>query len=134
VIAGLWTVNAWLILPALSPLLLIYRALTVPQLKKEAQTDGKTGLWNVHHWTRLLTEELEKAGRTGRPVALLMADLDLLRNINNTYGHQAGDAVLVGVGQTIHHDAVRGGIYTPDGGGSRTATGRRRAGALRQDR
>ena len=40
----LWRVDPWLVVPALSPLVLIYRALTVPQLKKEAQTDGKTGL------------------------------------------------------------------------------------------
>lgn len=116
VMAGLWATNPWLILPALSPLLLIYRALTVPQLKKEAQTDAKTGLLNVRHWTRLLTEELEKAGRAGRPVALLMADLDLLRNINNTYGHQAGDAVLAGVGQAIREVVADRGIAARFGG------------------
>jgi diguanylate cyclase (GGDEF)-like protein len=35
---------------------------------------------------------------------LIMADLDLLRNINNTYGHLAGDTVLAGIGQIIHEN------------------------------
>jgi diguanylate cyclase (GGDEF)-like protein len=101
VVAVLWTLNPWLILPALAPLVLIYRALKIPQLKREAQTDDKTGLWNARHFVKLFTTEMERARRFDRPLAVLMADLDLLRNINNTYGHLAGDAVLVGIGQII---------------------------------
>ncbi len=100
-VAALWRVNPWLIVPALSPLALIYRALTVPKLKQEAQTDAKTGLLNARHWNKLLAEYLERAGRLDQPLALIMADLDLLRNINNTHGHLAGDAALVGVSQII---------------------------------
>ena len=100
-VAELWGVSPWLIVPALSPLALIYRALTVPQLKQEAQTDAKTGLLNARHWNRLLTEYLERASRLEQPLAVIMADLDLLRNINNTYGHLAGDAALIGVSEII---------------------------------
>lgn len=101
-VALLWRQDPWLTLPALAPLVLLYRALLIPQLKKEAQTDGKTGLLNAQHFTRLLTTELERAKRFERPMAFIMADLDLLRNVNNTYGHLAGDAVLAGIGQLIH--------------------------------
>jgi diguanylate cyclase (GGDEF)-like protein/putative nucleotidyltransferase with HDIG domain len=100
-VALLWELNPWFTAPVLSPLVLIYRALQVPQLKKEAQTDGKTGLLNAHHFNQLYIAEIDRARRFGRPVAFVMADLDLLRNINNTYGHLAGDAVLAGIGRII---------------------------------
>ncbi|HBY99532.1 MAG TPA: hypothetical protein DEP84_37285, partial [Chloroflexi bacterium] len=102
IVAVVWSLNPWLILPALSPLVLISRALAIPQLKQEAQTDGKTGLLNARHFATLFTVEMERARRLDRPLALIMADLDLLRNINNTYGHLAGDTVLAGIGQIIH--------------------------------
>lgn len=101
VVAVLWEINHWLILPALSPLGLMYRALQVPQLKEEARTDGKTGLWNARHFNTLFQAELERATRFNRPVAFIMADLDLLRDINNTYGHLAGDTVLTGIGTLL---------------------------------
>jgi diguanylate cyclase (GGDEF)-like protein/putative nucleotidyltransferase with HDIG domain len=104
IVAVLWQLNPWLIVPGLSPLLLIYRALTIPQLKKQARTDEKTGLWNARHFVKLFTTEIERAKRFDRPLALIMADLDLLRNINNTYGHLAGDTVLAGIGRIIREN------------------------------
>jgi diguanylate cyclase (GGDEF)-like protein len=101
VVAVLWQLNPWLILPALSPLVLMYRALHVPQLQEQAQTDPKTGLLNTRSFNSRFTEELERARRHQSSLAVLMADLDYLRTINNTYGHLAGDAVLIGVGRII---------------------------------
>ena len=101
VVAYLWEVNHWLILFALSPLALMRRALMIPQLKRQAQTDPKTGLWNADQFREALTTELERAKRFARPLAVMMADLDLLRNINNTYGHLAGDTVLIGTARII---------------------------------
>ncbi|HEX8681315.1 MAG TPA: diguanylate cyclase [Ardenticatenaceae bacterium] len=101
IVAVLWTVHPVLVLPGLTPLILIYRALTIPQLQQEARTDTKTGLWNARYFSELFNLELERAARFQRPLSILVADLDLLRNINNTYGHLAGDVVLEGVGRTI---------------------------------
>ena len=101
IVAVFWQTNPWLIIPALSPIVLIYRALTVPWLKQEAQTDAKTGLLNARHFNKLFTEEFDRALRFNRPLTLIVADLDLMRNINNTYGHLAGDAVLAGIGEII---------------------------------
>jgi diguanylate cyclase (GGDEF)-like protein/putative nucleotidyltransferase with HDIG domain len=101
VVAVLWSINPILILPALAPLLLMYRALQVPKLAKEAHTDPKTGLYNPRRFNELFAAELERAKRFNRPLTVVMADLDLLRNINNTYGHLAGDAVLTEVGRVI---------------------------------
>jgi diguanylate cyclase (GGDEF)-like protein/putative nucleotidyltransferase with HDIG domain len=108
-VAALWNVNPWLMPFALAPLVLIHRALAVPQLQAEARVDPKTGLFNARHFSAVLTEELARAGRFERPLSLIMADLDLLRDVNNTYGHLAGDAVLKGVAdvfreQLRHYD------------------------------
>ncbi len=99
VLAAFWTGNAWLIPFAVAPLLLIHRALSVPQLQAEARVDPKTGLFNARYFASALTEEFGRAKRFERPLSLIMADLDLLREINNTYGHLAGDAVLKGVAE-----------------------------------
>ncbi len=116
IVAICWTINPILILPALAPLLLMYRAIQVPKLAKEAQTDGKTGLYNPRRFNELFTAELERAKRFNRPLAVVMADLDLLRNINNTYGHLAGDAVLIEVGRIIRETARELDIASRFGG------------------
>jgi diguanylate cyclase (GGDEF)-like protein/putative nucleotidyltransferase with HDIG domain len=107
IVAVLWGMNPFLIIPALLPLVLMYRALTIPALKQQAQTDSKTGLLNARHFAEVFAEEIERARRTRRPLAVVMADLDLLRSINNTYGHLAGDVVLSGIGATIRK-TIRG--------------------------
>ena len=101
VLAELWNLNPWLVIPGLTPLVLVYRALMVPQLKKEVQTDPKTGLTNAAYFKKQFLEEFKRAERFDRPLALIMADLDLLRDINNRYGHLAGDVVLKGVSDLI---------------------------------
>jgi diguanylate cyclase (GGDEF)-like protein len=93
--------NLWLSIPAMAPLYLIYRALAVPNLKKQANTDSKTGLWNSEYFQKTLQGEMNRAIRFNRPMVLIMADLDLLRNINNVYGHLGGDAVLTGVAEIL---------------------------------
>jgi hypothetical protein len=100
VVAIVWKLNPVLIVPALSPLVMIYRALTVPQLRKDAQTDLKTGPANAGYFAQAFKTEFERAKNIDSP-SVIMADLDLLRNVNNTYGHLAGDTVLIGVAQLI---------------------------------
>ncbi len=99
--AAFWRGNPWLIAFAIAPLLLIHRSLSVPQLQEEARVDPKTGLFNARHFAVALNEELTRAARFERPLSLIMADLDLLRDINNTYGHLAGDAVLQGIAEVF---------------------------------
>ena len=104
-----WETNPWLIPFAIAPLVLVHRSLAVPQLQAEARVDPKTGLFNARHFAAALSEELQRAQRFERPMSLIMADLDLLRDINNSYGHLAGDAVLKGIAdvfrqQLRHYD------------------------------
>jgi diguanylate cyclase (GGDEF)-like protein/putative nucleotidyltransferase with HDIG domain len=95
--AALWHSNPYLLPTAVAPLLLIHRSLSVPALQEEARVDPKTGLFNARHFAHELREELARAARFERPMSVIMADLDLLRDINNSYGHLAGDAVLKGI-------------------------------------
>ncbi len=108
-VAGFWRMNPWLVPVAIAPLVLIHRSLSVPALKEEARVDPKTGLFNARHFAAALRDELARSERFERPMAVIMADLDLLREVNNAYGHLAGDAVLGGVaevfrGQLRHYD------------------------------
>ena len=101
VLATFWNANPWLIPFAIAPVLLIHRSLSVPQLEAEARVDPKTGLFNARHFGVALADELARAERFDRPFSLIMADLDLLRDINNSYGHLAGDAVLKGIAEVF---------------------------------
>jgi len=58
-------------------------------------TDGLTGLWNYRYFTMTIGKEIERAARFSRPLALLLLDLDHFKLVNDVYGHQRGDAVLV---------------------------------------
>ena len=97
VLAEIWLANPWLAALVLAPLVLVHRTLALPKLEAEARQDPKTELFNARYFSELLNVALERAEREHQSVALLIADLDLLREINNAYGHLAGDEVLVGV-------------------------------------
>lgn len=66
-----------------------------------AVTDGLTGLYNRRFITELLTIEVDRALRTGRPMSVIAIDIDHFKRVNDTFGHPAGDAVLVEVGRRI---------------------------------
>jgi diguanylate cyclase (GGDEF)-like protein/putative nucleotidyltransferase with HDIG domain len=103
-LAAFWNWNPWLIFAALAPLVVVHRSLSVPQLQAEARVDPKTGLYNARYFASTLASELARASRFDRPMSLIMADLDLLRDINNSYGHLAGDAVLKGIAEIFRQE------------------------------
>jgi diguanylate cyclase (GGDEF)-like protein/putative nucleotidyltransferase with HDIG domain len=95
VAAIMWRFNPFADLLVLLPGYLIYTTLQVPALQRKTEVDPKTGLFNSAYFNQALKSELDRAIRFNRPLTVVMADLDLLRNINNTYGHVAGDEVLI---------------------------------------
>lgn len=64
------------------------------QLRQMAVTDALTGLFNRRHLEERLREMFDHSLRLHEPLAVVMFDLDLFKDVNDTYGHQAGDAVL----------------------------------------
>jgi diguanylate cyclase (GGDEF)-like protein len=115
-VAGFWSVNRWLVLFVLGPLLIIHRALYVPQLRELAQADVKTGLLNAKEFERTLDAELARAARARTPFSLLMVDLDHLREINNAHGHLAGDVVIRGIADVFRDELRRYDVPSRFGG------------------
>jgi len=72
-----------------------------------AITDKLTGLHNRHYLEQHLGTLVDQATKRGRPLSLLMIDIDHFKAINDTHGHLAGDQVLVGFAERIR-SAVRG--------------------------
>jgi diguanylate cyclase (GGDEF)-like protein len=63
-------------------------------LREQATHDLLTGLWNRAAIFDFLKRELNRAERDGGPVSVVLADLDHFKQVNDTYGHLAGDVVL----------------------------------------
>jgi len=63
-------------------------------LREQATHDVLTGLWNRHAIFDILHRELARTSREQRPVGIILLDLDHFKNVNDTHGHIAGDAVL----------------------------------------
>jgi diguanylate cyclase (GGDEF)-like protein/putative nucleotidyltransferase with HDIG domain len=111
-----WHFNEFAILLFVIPLYLIYSTLKVPMLERKADTDAKTGLFNHRYFELHMENELTRANRFDRPLTIIMADLDLLRNINNTYGHLAGDEVLIGISKILKQNVREYDVVARFGG------------------
>ena len=96
-----WDYNPYALFLFLVPIYPLYLVLKIPALERQTEIDSKTGLFNHTYFVNHFHSELQRANRYDRPLSVIIADLDLLRNINNTYGHLAGDAVLKGVANIL---------------------------------
>jgi two-component system cell cycle response regulator len=79
----------------------LLRARLFEQTERMATTDGLTGLVNHRHFQLRFDEELARATRTGRPLALVLVDIDHFKAVNDTYGHATGDLVLRGIARIL---------------------------------
>ncbi|WP_019675648.1 sensor domain-containing diguanylate cyclase [Arsukibacterium perlucidum] len=71
------------------------------QLLQVNRLDGLTGVLNRNYWQQQLEVEVQRAGRYQHPLSLLFFDLDKFKRLNDDYGHQAGDIVLIEVAKLI---------------------------------
>jgi diguanylate cyclase (GGDEF)-like protein len=90
-----------LVVLVLPQVLLLHRTVLAKQWEVAAHRDEKTGLHNAGGWRQLAERQLKEAKRHHSTFGLLMLDLDHFKQVNDTYGHLAGDAVLRAVAQTI---------------------------------
>jgi diguanylate cyclase (GGDEF)-like protein len=72
-------------------------------IEEQAITDELTGAFNKRYFVDRLEREIQFAERSGRPVSLVLFDLDHFKALNDTHGHLAGDAALRYVGQTMRN-------------------------------
>lgn len=76
------------------------------QLERLSKFDELTQLANRRYFLEVSTREVERVRRYGRPLSILIADLDFFKVINDTYGHLAGDEVLKTLGRILE-SAIR---------------------------
>jgi diguanylate cyclase (GGDEF)-like protein len=79
-------------------------AINKAQLWDMAVTDSLTGLYVRRYFMVKLQEELHRAERYNNILSIVMADLDRFKNINDTYGHDAGDRVLKAIGKFLQQN------------------------------
>jgi diguanylate cyclase (GGDEF)-like protein len=86
------------------------------QLERVSRTDELTGVYNRRSLAELLPLEFERAKRYRQPLSILMIDLDDFKQINDQYGHGAGDQVLVVLGNVLIDNTRRNDAVIRYGG------------------
>jgi diguanylate cyclase (GGDEF)-like protein len=95
--------------PVVFPILIVVgsafnRISEIEQLQVQARTDPKTQLFNMHGWTDLANRDMERAARSGAWVSVLMVDVDHFKLVNDTWGHPAGDEVLLVIAGCLRNE------------------------------
>jgi diguanylate cyclase (GGDEF)-like protein len=71
------------------------------EVQNQAHTDALTGLRNHRAFQETLRTEMHRSQRYGRPLGLVMLDIDSFKELNDRFGHQAGDTALTELGKVI---------------------------------
>jgi diguanylate cyclase (GGDEF)-like protein len=74
------------------------------EYKRNATIDGLTGLYNRRWLEEALPRFINRFGRSGKALALIVADVDHFKRFNDTYGHPAGDRVLIAVASALRQN------------------------------
>ena len=85
-------------------------------VRRLSVTDELTGAYNGRHFRARLHEEIERARRGGRPLSLLVIDSDSLKEVNDRYGHEAGNRHLVAIAQAVHSHVRTSDVVARFGG------------------
>ncbi len=115
-VAGLQASYPWIVPVLMITVLTLHRDLLLPQFQRAAGTDVKTGLATPSYWASAVPVELARAETLRSTVGLLMLDLDKFKEINDTYGHPAGDRALKAVGESVRAEVRQGDLVARVGG------------------
>jgi diguanylate cyclase (GGDEF)-like protein len=94
----------------------LYKATYERKLRELATSDPLTGIWNRRVVYEHLDMEIERCRRYGASLSILVLDLDHFKLVNDTYGHQAGDAVLITFSQLLRRLTRRTDMVGRSGG------------------
>lgn len=86
------------------------------ELEEISITDALTRVYNRRYFMERLRQELKRVSRYGPPASLLMLDIDHFKKVNDTWGHQAGDAVLAGAAGLVKSSLRETDIFARYGG------------------
>jgi diguanylate cyclase (GGDEF)-like protein len=115
-VAALQSSYPWVVPILMVTVLALHRDLLLPQYQRAAGTDVKTGLATPSYWASAIPAELARADALRSTVGLLMLDLDKFKQINDTYGHPAGDRALRAVGECVRSEVRQGDLVARLGG------------------
>jgi diguanylate cyclase (GGDEF)-like protein len=90
-------------------------------LNAQAMRDSLTGLANRRFFDATIEREFRRAARTGRPISIIMIDIDHFKDYNDCYGHPAGDECLRAIARTVQDCVSREGEIAARYGGEEIA-------------
>ncbi len=89
---------------------------TMHELELATRIDGLTQIYNRKYWQESLSVEFARSKRHNHPLSLLMFDLDHFKKLNDNYGHQCGDLVLIETASRIKQLLRTGDLFGRYGG------------------
>lgn len=84
--------------------------------KRLSNTDPLTGLWNRRYFVQTVSSEMRRSRRYERPYTVGVCDLDFFKRVNDTYGHDGGDAVLVSFARLLLNNLRESDVVARTGG------------------
>lgn len=93
------------------------------QMRAFSHIDGLTGVANRRRYDEYLEDEFRRARRNGKRLSLIMIDIDYFKLYNDSYGHQAGDACLTQIAETLSGALHRPGDLLARYGGEEFVVG-----------
>jgi diguanylate cyclase (GGDEF)-like protein len=94
----------------------LHNSFVFQKLQQQSITDGLTGIKTRRFFFEALSSELKRASRSGRPISVVLMDLDKFKTVNDTKGHLEGDLVLARVGRLLEQKCRQSNVVARYGG------------------
>jgi diguanylate cyclase (GGDEF)-like protein len=108
--------DAAAILAQAQELLVTHQIHEMREMEARSQRDALTGAHNRRHFEEVVRREFELSNRHGWPLTVALLDIDHFKSVNDTFGHQAGDMVLISMVRTIMKELRQEDLFARFGG------------------